>query len=83
MPSLLFGLFLIALKYFEINPVARWDWWMVLIPIGIAFAWFEGVERLVGWDKHKARARHDKFEKKQAERRRELLYGTDKMPKRR
>ena len=34
------GIILLALKYLEIGPVAAWDWWVVLAPFGLAFAWW-------------------------------------------
>jgi len=34
------GLLGVALKYFEIGPVAQWSWFVVLIPFGLAMAWW-------------------------------------------
>jgi len=37
---LLIGIVLLALKYLEIGPVATWDWWVVLTPLGLAVLWW-------------------------------------------
>ena len=34
------GLLGVALKFFEIGPVAQWSWFVVLIPFGLAMAWW-------------------------------------------
>jgi small Trp-rich protein len=34
------GLLLIALKVFEIGPVANWSWWLVLAPFPAAIVWW-------------------------------------------
>lgn len=34
------GLVAIALKYFEVDPVAAWSWWLVLTPFALAVAWW-------------------------------------------
>ncbi len=40
------GALLVALKWFEIGPVADLSWYWVLAPLAIAFVWFEVFERL-------------------------------------
>jgi small Trp-rich protein len=35
------GILGLALKYFEIDPVAGWSWWLVLSPFALAIAWWE------------------------------------------
>jgi small Trp-rich protein len=37
---LMLGVLGVALKYFEIGPVALWSWWIVLIPFALALAWW-------------------------------------------
>ena len=37
---LLLGLLGVGLKFFEIGPVAELAWWIVLVPFGIAMAWW-------------------------------------------
>ena len=34
------GLIFLAMKYFQMNPVAGWDWWIVLSPFGLAVLWW-------------------------------------------
>lgn len=34
------GLVLLAMKYLEIGVVAAWDWWVVLLPFGLAVLWW-------------------------------------------
>ena len=34
------GLILLACKLLDVNPVAAWDWWIVLTPFGLAAAWW-------------------------------------------
>lgn len=40
--------FLLA-KWFAIGPVAGLDWWWALLPFGLAFVWFEFLEKLFGY----------------------------------
>jgi small Trp-rich protein len=37
---LLIGIALLAMKYLEFGPVAMWDWWWVLSPLGLAVLWW-------------------------------------------
>ena len=50
------GVISVALKYFEVGPVAELDWWWVLAPLGLAFLWFEYFEKMFGLDKRKVDA---------------------------
>lgn len=59
------GVLLLMMKWFEIGPVGHWSWLVVLIPFGLALAWFEVVEPYFGLDRKKA---HDDIEKVKAER---------------
>lgn len=54
MPFVWVGLLLIVLKWFEVEPVAGWSWWAILAPLAVAFAWFELLEPLLGFDKRRA-----------------------------
>jgi len=54
MPFVWIGVLLIVLKWFELGPVATWSWWAILAPLAIAFAWFEVLEPLLGFDKRRA-----------------------------
>ena len=40
MALLIVGIVLLALKLAEIGPVAAWSWWLVLLPFGLAAAWW-------------------------------------------
>ena len=59
------GVLLLLMKFFELGPVGHWSWWFVLLPFGLALAWFEVVEPYFGLDKKKA---HDDIEKVREER---------------
>lgn len=52
------GMVLIVLKYLEIEPVAAWDWWWVLSPLGAAVAWWAWAD-WSGYTKKKAMQRED------------------------
>jgi len=47
------GLVLLALKFFEIGPVAQWSWIAVLAPFGLAMAWWAWAD-WSGYTKRKA-----------------------------
>ena len=47
------GLALLILKYLEIGPTAAWDWWVCLVPFGLAIAWWAWADAS-GWTKAKA-----------------------------
>ncbi len=40
MAFLILGILLLALKLAEFGPVATWSWWVVLLPFGLATAWW-------------------------------------------
>jgi small Trp-rich protein len=65
MPLILIILVLLVLKYFEIGPVATLSWWWIVGAMGVAFVWFEFVERILGLDKRKA---HEQLETARKER---------------
>ena len=52
------GLVLLVLKYLEIGPVAAWDWWVVLLPFGLAVLWWVWADT-TGCTKKKAMERED------------------------
>ncbi|HYF60229.1 MAG TPA: TIGR04438 family Trp-rich protein [Burkholderiaceae bacterium] len=56
MPLLWIGAVLVLLRWLEIGPFATLSWWWVLAPLGVAFAWFEGLEKLFGRDKRQVDA---------------------------
>jgi small Trp-rich protein len=53
MPFVWIGALLIVLKWLEIGPFGQWSWWWVLLPLALAFAWFELIEPLFGLDRRK------------------------------
>lgn len=53
MPLVWIGALLIVLKWLEVGPMAQWSWWWILLPLTLAFAWFELIEPLFGFDRRK------------------------------
>lgn len=53
------GLTLLVLKYLEIGPVAGLSWWWVLVPFGLAIAWWAWADS-TGYTKRKAMELEDK-----------------------
>ncbi len=37
---LILGVAGVLLKFFEVGPLAQWDWWVVLVPFALALAWW-------------------------------------------
>jgi small Trp-rich protein len=65
MPIIILIVVLGLLRYFEIGPVANLSWWWIVALFGLAFIWFEFIERIFGLDKRKA---HDEMERIREER---------------
>jgi len=53
------GLVFLVLKYLEYGPVAAWSWWLVMLPFGLAVAWWQWADS-TGYTKRKAMERQDK-----------------------
>jgi small Trp-rich protein len=53
------GIVFLLLKYLEIGPVATWNWWTVLLPFGLAVAWWAWADA-TGYTKRKAMEREEK-----------------------
>jgi small Trp-rich protein len=70
MPLVWIGGLLVLLKYFEIGPFANVSWWWILLPLGLAFLFFEIIEPMFGLDKKKA---HDELAKNKERRVKEQL----------
>ena len=64
------GTVLLLLKWFAVDPVAHWAWWIVLLPFLAAFVWFEIIEPFFGLDKKDA---HNQLDKIREERYRKQL----------
>jgi small Trp-rich protein len=66
------GLVLLALKFFELGPVALWPWWWVAVPFALAVAWWAWADS-TGYTKRKAMEREDKRRDSRRERTKEAL----------
>ena len=66
------GLVLLVLKYLEIGPVAALDWWQVLLPFGLAVAWWAWADA-TGYTKRKAMEAMDKRKQERIERNRDAM----------
>lgn len=65
MPIIIAIVLLSALRFFEVGPFAKLSWWWIIGLLGVAFVWFEFIERMLGLDKRKA---HEQLEKARQER---------------
>ncbi|MBX3644003.1 MAG: TIGR04438 family Trp-rich protein [Rubrivivax sp.] len=65
MAFLLLGILLLTMKLAEFGPVALWSWWWVLLPFGLAVAWWGFVDA-TGMTQRRA---IDKMERTKEERR--------------
>lgn len=66
------GLVLLVLKYLEIGPVAAWDWWVVLLPFGLAVLWWVWADT-TGYTKKKAMERESARRQARIDRNQEAL----------
>ena len=66
------GLLLVALKYFEVGPVAQWSWLWVLSPFGLALAWWAWAD-WSGYTKRKAMEREAERKQDRIDRQRSQL----------
>lgn len=76
------GVLALVLKWLEIGPVARWSWWAVLAPFGLAVVWWAFSDAM-GFT---ARARQKREDERRDQRRRntvESLGRRTPLPKRR
>lgn len=65
MPLIIIIVLLSILRYFEVGPFAELSWWWIGGLLGVAFIWFEFIERMFGLDKRKA---HEQLEKARKDR---------------
>jgi small Trp-rich protein len=70
------GLILLALKSLGISVVARWDWWVVLLPFALAVLWWAWAD-WSGYTKKKTMERENRRRDERIERNREAM-GTSK-----
>ncbi|KQT07960.1 TIGR04438 family Trp-rich protein [Ramlibacter sp. Leaf400] len=66
------GMLLLALKYLEIDPVAGWPWWGVLIPFGLAAVWWTWAD-WSGYTKKKAVQRENDKRKARIDKSRQAM----------
>ncbi|CAZ89581.1 conserved hypothetical protein [Thiomonas arsenitoxydans] len=66
MAFVILGLIFIVLKLLSIGPVASWSWWWVLLPLALAFIWWEIIDPMFGISKK--RAMGDMADRQQARR---------------
>lgn len=78
MAFLLLGIVLLAMKLAEFGPVAAWSWWWVLLPFGLATAWWGFVD-VSGLTQRRAM---DKMDQIKAERRNRNLEALGLSPQR-
>lgn len=76
------GLVLLVMKFAEIGPVAAWSWWIVLMPFGMAVAWWAWADA-TGYTKRKEMEREDARRGARIERSREALGMLNNKRKRR
>lgn len=69
---LFLGIALMLMKYFEVDPVAAWDWWWVLSPFALATVWWVWADT-TGYTKRRAMDRMDEKKKARLEKQREAL----------
>lgn len=78
MAFLILGILLLALKLTDFGPVATWSWWVVLLPFGLATAWWAFSDS-IGLTQRRAM---DKMEEVKAERRNRNLEALGLGPRR-
>lgn len=66
------GLLAVALKVLEIGPVAQWSWIVVLVPFGLAVAWWAWAD-WSGYTKRKVVEREDERKQARIERQRSQM----------
>ena len=66
------GIVLLALKYFEVAPVAAWSWWLVLLPFALTVVWWAWADAS-GYTRRKAIEREERRRSDRIERQREAM----------
>lgn len=82
MAFVILGLIFIVLKLMGIAPVAGWSWWWVLLPLALAFIWWEIIDPM--FDISKKRAMNEMADRQKARRqkyRASLGLGSDRRKK--
>ena len=76
---LLIGIVTLLMKYLELNPVAAWSWWVVLLPFFLAVVWWAWADRS-GYTK---RIEMKKMEKRKTDRVEKQRKAMGMLPKKR
>ena len=69
---LLIGVVGIALKYLEIEPVADWNWWVVLAPFAAAVLWWWWADKS-GYTEKKVMEKMDKRKRERIDKQRDAM----------
>jgi len=69
---LFIGLLALTLKYLEIEPVAAWNWWIVLLPFALAVAWWAWADAS-GYTKRKEVDKMDRRKQQRIEKQRTAM----------
>ncbi|MEO6015693.1 MAG: TIGR04438 family Trp-rich protein [Polaromonas sp.] len=69
---LLIGIVALALKYFEVGPVATLSWWIVLSPFALAVAWWAWADAS-GYTKRKEVEKMDKRRQDRIDKQRDAM----------
>ena len=54
MAFVILGVIFIVLKLLDVAPVAAWSWWWVLLPLALAFVWWEIIDPMFSISKKRA-----------------------------
>lgn len=66
------GVVLTLMKFLEVGPVAMWDWWIVLLPFGLASLWWAWADQ-TGYTKKKAMQREDERRRQRIEKNKDAM----------
>ena len=67
MPLAIVFIIIFLMKLLDIDPVARWNWFWVLLPFFILMLWWNVIAPMVGWDKKMAEKKMREDEQAAAE----------------
>jgi small Trp-rich protein len=74
------SLVLLALKYFEVGPVAAWSWWWVLAPFGATALWWAWADS-TGYTKRKAVEKMEQRKRERLDKQKEALGMRPRKPR--
>lgn len=67
MPLAIVFVIMLLMKLLDIDPVARWSWFWVLLPFFALMLWWNVITPMIGWDKKMAEKKMREDEKAAAE----------------